>query len=234
MTVADTSNVEPQHRAAVAERLLDDLVAPQRRDLRRPRVGGPPPRRRSRPSGRDQRDRAQPRLEADDAREVGRRVERDQVRRAARGGARSRCAAPSSCGRARGTRRATSRSTSIRDAASLGADVRRRLADLIDEVRRHRERRQHDQSTSATAELRAGRRRWRLRLAALIGLGRPVERLRADAQHAVGLGDLGVDEHRDERAEERAAAIEAAAGALADSQRRTSASVSFETGLSST
>ena len=62
----------------------------------------------------------------------------------------------------------------------------------------------------------------------------PVERLRADAQHAIGLGDLGVDEHRDERAEERAAAIEAAAGALRLSQRRTSASVSFETGLSST
>ena len=64
-----------------------------------------------------------------------------------------------------------------------------------------------------------------------LGVGR-IERLRADAQHAVGRRDLRVDEHRHEAAEEHAAAVEPAARpATASAAPRSS--VSFDTGFSS-
>jgi hypothetical protein len=57
--------------------------------------------------------------------------------------------------------------------------------------------------------------------------------LRADAEHPIRFGDLGVDEHRTRTSRKRAAAVDPPP-VLWLTQRRTSASVSFDTGLSST
>ena len=108
--------------------------------------------------------------------------------------------------------RSPSPSSRCRDDASPAATFAATLAELIDQVRRRRERRDHDQhERDRELELEAAGA-W----SRFTGVFGPEERLRADPQHAVGVGDLGVDEHRHERAEERAAAIEAAAGALAE------------------